>query len=88
MYGVSGSAVCRSLFLLAAFNNFVMIAAPTFPARATFSSVCFILVGTLAILHMPEMKSAFAGTTGRILKTGGVVLGDFWRLRRSWYPWR
>ena len=54
-----------------------MIAAPTFPARATFSSVCFILVGTLAILHMPEVKSAFSGTTGRILKTGGVVLGGF-----------
>ena len=64
-------------FLLAAFNNFVMIAAPTFPARATFSSVCFILVGTLAILHMPEVKIAFSGTTGRILKTGGVVLGGF-----------
>lgn len=39
------------LLLLAFFNNFVMIAAPTFPARATFSSVAMILVAAGAILR-------------------------------------
>lgn len=39
------------LIALALFNNFVMIAAPTFPARATFSSVAMILVAVCAVLR-------------------------------------
>ncbi len=64
-------------FALAAFNNFVMIAAPTFPVRATFSSVCLILIGTLAILSIPEVAEAFRGRTLRILSIGGAALGIF-----------
>ncbi len=65
------------LFVMALFNNFVMIAAPTFPVRATFSSVCMILVGTLAVLAMPETKAALAGSVGRIVKIGGGAIGLF-----------
>ena len=64
-------------FGLAAFNNFVMIAAPTFPARATFSSVCLILIGTLAILAIPEVGEAFRGRVLRILTIGGAAVGLF-----------
>ncbi len=64
-------------FGLAAFNNFVMIAAPTFPARATFSSVCLILIGTLAILRIPEVGEAFRGRVLRILRVGGAAVGLF-----------
>ncbi len=64
-------------FGLAAFNNFVMIAAPTFPARATFSSVCLILIGTLAILRIPEVGEALRGRVLTILRVGGAALGLF-----------
>ena len=64
-------------FGLALFNNFVMVAAPTFPARATFSSVCLILIGTLAILHIDEVREAFRGRVLSILRIGGGVLGIF-----------
>ena len=65
------------LFIMALFNNFVMIAAPTFPVRATFSSVCMILVGALAVLSMPEVQEMFHSAMGRIVKIGGVVIGLF-----------
>ncbi len=64
-------------FGLAAFNNFVMIAAPTFPARATFSSVCLILIGTLSILRLPEVADAFRGRVLTILRVGGAAVGLF-----------
>ena len=67
-----------SLFALAIFNNFVMIAAPTFPARATFSSVVMILIGALAILRSPDvMQKISYGEFGRNLKIGALVLGGF-----------
>lgn len=65
------------LFLLAFFNNFVMIAAPTFPVRATFSSVCLILVGTLAILDMPEVQQMLQSRMGQVLRVGGGAIGAF-----------
>ena len=65
------------LFVMALFNNFVMIAAPTFPVRATFSSVCMILVGTLAVLQLPEVQHLFASPMGRIVKIGGGAIGLF-----------
>lgn len=67
-----------ALFSLALFNNFVMIAAPTFPVRATFSSVCFIIVGTLAILRMPEVQQALhTGRTWSILRAVMLIAGLF-----------
>lgn len=66
------------LFALAIFNNFVMIAAPTFPARATFSSVVMILIGALAILRSPKVhEKIFEGQTGKIIKLGAGVLTGF-----------
>ncbi len=65
------------LIALALFNNFVMIAAPTFPARATFSSVAMILVATLAIFRMPEMKEIFPARAATILKTGAAAVTMF-----------
>ena len=65
------------LFVLAFFNNFVMIAAPTFPVRATFSSVCLILVGTLAVLDMPEVREMMKSPMGRVLRLGGGAIGLF-----------
>lgn len=65
------------LILLCFFNNFVMIAAPTFPARATFSSVFMFLVAVLAVLRIPAVQRAFSGRTGRILRIGGAAVGGF-----------
>lgn len=66
------------LFVLAIFNNFVMIFAPTFPARATFSSVVMILIGTIAILRLPVVKKKLCeGSPGLILKFGAILLGSF-----------
>lgn len=66
------------LFALAIFNNFVMIFAPTFPARATFSSVAMILVGTIAILRLPIVRKKLSeGSPGAILKFGALLLGSF-----------
>ena len=66
------------LFALALLNNFVMIAAPTFPARATFSSVVMILIGALVILRNSEIhKKLFEGRTGKIIKAGAAVLTGF-----------
>ena len=66
------------LFGLAIFNNFVMIAAPTFPARATFSSVVMILIGTLAILRNSAVnEKIFTGQTFSVIKLGAVALGAF-----------
>ncbi len=66
------------LFALALLNNFVMIAAPTFPARATFSSVVMILIGALVILRNSEIQEKlFEGQTGKIIKTGAAVLTGF-----------
>ncbi len=66
------------LFALAIFNNFVMIAAPTFPARATFSSVVMILIGALAILRNSNVhEKLFEGRTGEIVKLGAVALTSF-----------
>lgn len=66
-----------ALFALALFNNFVMIAAPTFPARATFSSVCLILVGTLAVLDMPVVREMMQSRMGQVLRIGGGAVALF-----------
>ena len=63
------------LFALAIFNNFIMVAAPHFPARATFSSVAMILVGTIAILRLKPVSEKFSEQV--ILKFGSLLLGGF-----------
>ena len=67
-----------AMFALGFFNNFVMIAAPTFPARATFSSVIFFLVGAISILRLKEIREKFSeGSAGKIFKLGAILLGGF-----------
>ena len=38
----------------------VMLGAPTFPVRATFSSVAMIIIATIAILREPLMRQYFS----------------------------
>ena len=64
-----------ALLILALFNNLVMIGAPTFPARATFSSVVMILIGAVAILRIKIVREKFSGN--RILKLGAILIGGF-----------
>ena len=64
-----------ALAVLALFNNLVMIGAPTFPARATFSSVVMILTGAVAILRIPAVWQKFSQSV--ILKAGALVIGGF-----------
>lgn len=65
------------MIALCFFNNFVMIAAPTFPARATFSSVFMFLMGVIAVLRVPAVQEAMAGQAGRVLRLGGSAVGGF-----------
>ncbi|MBO4401534.1 MAG: hypothetical protein J5809_06780 [Selenomonadaceae bacterium] len=64
-----------ALLALALFNNLVMIGAPTFPARATFSSVVMILIGAVAILRIPAVTEKFSRSV--ILKAGALLIGGF-----------
>lgn len=59
------------------FNNFVMIAAPTFPARATFSSVLMIIIGTAAMMTLPAMNDFYKEKGFTILKTGSAAVCAF-----------
>lgn len=85
---VLGSYGCREVlnafpearyaaFLVAAalFNNFVMVAAPTFPERATFSSVAMLMVAAMAILRMPAVRCALLAPPARGVLTlfGGAM---------------
>lgn len=66
------------LFALALVNNFVMIAAPTFPGRATFSSAVMIIIGTVALLRIPAVQSVlFNGKTAKIFAGTAVFLTAF-----------
>ncbi len=74
-----------SMFALGFFNNFVMIAAPTFPARATFSSVIFFLIGAVAIFRIDEVREVFStGKTNKILKLGALLIGSFTIISALW----
>ena len=65
------------MICLCFFNNFVMIVAPTFPVRATFSSVFMFLMGVIAVLRIPAVQEALAGSAGRIIRFGGGAVGGF-----------
>jgi len=62
---------------LALFNNLVMLAAPTFPARATFSSVAMIITAAIAILREPVIREYFAVHARAVLGAGAVGLALF-----------
>ncbi len=62
---------------LALFNNLVMLAAPTFPARATFSSVAMIITAAIAILRESVIRKYFAVHARAVLGAGAVGLALF-----------
>ncbi len=65
------------LIALCFINNGFMIAAPTFPARAAFSSSLMIAAAALSVLRIPAVQEALAGKAGRILRAGGIAAGLF-----------
>lgn len=65
------------LIALALFNNFVMIAAPTFPARATFSSVAMILIGACAVLRDPVVRDCLWNRAKKTLLAASLAIGIF-----------
>ena len=65
------------LIAMAFLNNFFILAAPTFPARATFSSSLMVMAAALAVLRIPAVQKAFAGHAGRTLKIGGGAVALF-----------
>ena len=65
------------MLVLALLNNFVMIAAPTFPARATFSSVAMIIIAAIAILREPLIRGYFAKHGQKVLTAGALGLAVF-----------
>ena len=73
-----------ALIVLALFNNFVMIAAPTFPARATFSSSLMVMAAALAVLRIPVVQEAFAGHAGKVLRIGGGAVALFIAAATVW----
>ena len=65
------------LIALALFNNFVMIAAPTFPARATFSSVAMILIAACAVLRDPVVRDCLWNRAKKTLLVASLSIGLF-----------
>lgn len=73
-----------AMIILCLFNNFVMIAAPTFPGRATFSSAFLFFIAVIAVLRMAPVQEALRGPAGRILKVGSGAVGLFIAVAAVW----
>ena len=80
---VSAAAVLRAypvaryatfLMLLGICNNLVMLAAPTFPGRATFSSAAMFVAALLALLSDTTIRVALLPRGGKILCAAAGVL--------------
>lgn len=65
------------LLALALGNNLVMLAAPTFPARSTFSSVAMIIIATVAVLREPLIAETFQQKAGKVLAAAAWGIGLF-----------
>lgn len=65
------------MLLLALLNNMVMMAAPTFPARATFSSVCMIIIAAIAVFREPVIRQYYEKYTAKMLYAGAFGIGLF-----------
>lgn len=65
------------LMLLAVGNNLVMLAAPTFPGRATFSSAAIFVTAALAVLRDAPIRTALRGAACRTLRTAAALLFTF-----------
>ena len=55
-------------------NNLVMLAAPTFPGRATFSSAAMFVTALLALLNDPSVRSEFSPQACRLLREAAFLL--------------
>ena len=55
-------------------NNLVMLAAPTFPGRATFSSGAMFVAAALALLNDPLISAALRGSVRHTLCTAALLL--------------
>ena len=65
------------MLALALANNLVMLAAPTFPARATFSSVAMIIIATVAVLREPLIRERLALPARKVMLAAASGLGIF-----------
>ena len=59
---------------LAVCNNLVMLAAPTFPGRATFSSATMFITAALALLGDSTIRAALLPRGGLLLRAAASVL--------------
>ena len=62
------------LMLLAVCNNLVMLAAPTFPGRATFSSAAMFVTAALALLADPALSKLFSAAARRTIAAAALLL--------------
>ena len=62
------------LIALGVCNNLVMLAAPTFPGRATFSSAAMFVTAALALLGTPALRSLLSAATRRTIAAAGILL--------------
>jgi hypothetical protein len=51
------------LVVLSVINNLVMIGSPTFPGRAGFGSVVFLIIGAMHFFTVPEVRSYLLGSS-------------------------
>jgi len=65
------------LLALSLVNNLFILAAPTFPARATFSSAMMLLAAALALSREEAVKERLVAGAGRALKAGGLAVSLF-----------
>lgn len=50
---------------IAVFNHFVMLASPTFPARASYGSVVFLIIGAISVFTIPEVYDYLLNNVAR-----------------------
>ena len=62
------------LMLLGLGNNLVMLAAPTFPGRATFSSAAMFVTAALALLADPALRKLFSAAARRTIAAAALLL--------------
>jgi len=66
------------LFVLAFFNNLVVVGAPSFPGRALFGSSIIVLISAAVVLRIPAVKNTLLiRPEGRIFRTGGLAIVSF-----------
>lgn len=62
-------------FALCILNNLAMVASPTFPGRATYSSALFLLIGTMTLFNISLLYERFFSTSRKIFMAAfaGIV---------------